>query len=229
MLRLFGRDSTLGLLFGYDIFTNLVMLALICLSVFSWAVIIHKIKTLKKLGQAQRAFLEWFKYRQSYEDVLTEECRSRQCPGYAVLQEGLAMARRLSGPNRLPVPGDLLPNVQAAMEREIGDQVESLNQRLTSLATISHVSPLLGLLGTVWGIMIAFLDIKNYGSTNIYVVAPGIAEALVTTIGGLIVAIPAAMAYNHFTTRIRLLTGQLVNLASEFTGELRVAAARRQD
>ena len=108
------------------------------------------------------------------------------------------------------------------MERSIGQQEEDLSSKLISLASITSISPLLGLLGTVWGIMIAFVDIKNFGSSSIQVVAPGIAEALVTTIAGLVVAIPASMAYNAFNTNIRQMALEMENLSSEFLGDLRM-------
>ncbi len=228
MLRLIqtiDRSNSLGILLGYDLFTNAVMFCLFLLSVYTWAVIIHKIMALRAAARSNQRFLENFKKRQGLDDAFSETLT--ESPGYCVLAEGLAEAQRLSGGQRISFAPQTLPNIQAAMEREASEQVERLGSRLISLATISNVSPLLGLLGTVWGIMIAFLDIKRFGSTSIQVVAPGIAEALVTTIAGLVVAIPAAMAYNAFTSRIRHLASQMDNLASEFLGDLRLHSIKR--
>jgi biopolymer transport protein TolQ len=91
---------------------------------------------------------------------------------------------------------------------------------LTWLAVIGSVSPLMGLLGTVIGIMDAFLGITAAGSTNIGAVAPGVAEALVTTVAGLFVAIPAVIGYNHFVGRLNLVSGELEGFSSEFIGTL---------
>ena len=93
-------------------------------------------------------------------------------------------------------------------------QLARFDQRLPVLATTGSVCPFLGLFGTVWGVMTAFLDISTQGSTNIVVVAPGIAEALITTIAGLAVAIPAMVGYNYFVQRSRTLGLELEDLAT---------------
>jgi biopolymer transport protein TolQ len=84
------------------------------------------------------------------------------------------------------------------------------------LAIVSTISPLLGLLGTVWGIMHAFIDIGAYGSANLSVVGPGIAEALITTVAGLGAAIPAVMGYNYFVSKVKSMNDEMENFASEF-------------
>jgi len=220
MFHIFNRGSTLGLIFGYDVFTALIMVTLIFLSIFSWTVIIYKSREFKRVVRANREFLERFKQRKSFDDAFRSA--HSDSPLFVILAEGLAEAQRLSGGERLAFPLEVLPNIQAAMERAIGDQAEAMAGKMIALATVTNISPLLGLLGTVWGIMVAFVDIKNFGSSSIQVVAPGIAEALVTTIAGLVVAIPASMAYNAFTSRIHRMTGQMENVSSEFLGDLRI-------
>jgi biopolymer transport protein TolQ len=223
MIHIFAKDTTLGLIFGYDLFINAVMATLIVLSVLSWTIILHKWRKLRRVGQADRAFQELFRQRQALNELTA--AGDLESLGRAVVQEGLAAAKRFapaSDPAKVPV--EALPAVQAAVARTIGAQVEQLNGRLAVLATVSGIAPLIGLLGTVWGIMVAFLDIKTYGSTNINVVAPGIAEALVTTIAGLVVAIPAVVAYNAFAARIRDLAARQDALGTEFVEELRAKA-----
>ena len=105
-----------------------------------------------------------------------------------------------------------------AMERTVSESTANFRRYLTFLATTTSVSPFLGLLGTVWGIMIAFLDIANRGSANISVVAPGIADALITTIAGLAVAIPAVIGYNYLTNRIRRIVETCNNFSLELAG-----------
>jgi biopolymer transport protein TolQ len=220
MFHIFPRGSTLSLIFGYDIFTAAIMVTLMILSVFSWTVIIHKIRGFKRITLANKSFMDKFKNRKSFDDAFT--AGNNGAPIYSMLSEGLVEAQRLSGGEKLSFPLEVLPNIQAAMERSIGDQADEMSSKMIALATVTNISPLLGLLGTVWGIMVAFIDIKNFGSSSIQVVAPGIAEALVTTIAGLVVAIPASMAYNAFTSRIQRMTGQMENLSSEFLGDLRI-------
>jgi biopolymer transport protein TolQ len=161
-----------------------------------------------------------------------------------ILEAGLNEARKLTG-NQAPVnpqatewiiagaqkppaeegPGrlapELMPNVLSAMERAVSSETQNLEQRLGVLATATSVCPFLGLFGTVWGIMDSFIEIQSFGTANINVVAPGIAEALITTVGGLAVAIPAVMAYNYFARRLRRIIGIMDDFASEFASELR--------
>jgi biopolymer transport protein TolQ len=220
MFHIFQRGSTLGMIFGYDIFTGIIMIGLLLVSVFSWTVIIYKRRSLNNIARANRKFMEKFKQRKTFDDAFASSHPAS--PLFLILAEGLAEAQRLSGGQKLSFPLEVLPNIQAAMDRAIGDQVEAISRRLITLATIANVAPLIGLLGTVWGIMVAFVDIKHFGSTSIQVVAPGIAEALVTTIAGLVVAIPASVAFNAYNSRIRHMAGQMENLSSEFLGDLRV-------
>jgi len=220
MFHTFAKDTIWGLILGYDVFTNLIMFSLVYLSVYSWSVIIYKNRYFKKIKQANKTFMESFRRRKTFNDPFKSP--NADSASFTVLVEGLAEAQRLSGGEQVSFPLEVLPNIQAAMERSIGQKEEELSHRLISLASNTSISPLLGLLGTVWGIMIAFVDIKNFGSSSIQVVAPGIAEALVTTIAGLVVAIPASMAYNAFNTSIRQMTLEMENLSSEFLGDLRM-------
>jgi biopolymer transport protein TolQ len=85
---------------------------------------------------------------------------------------------------------------------------------------IATVAPLLGLLGTVLGVMNSFIGVATAGSANISAVAPGVAEALLTTVAGLVVAIPAAIGYNYFVARLNLFMSELEGFSSEFIGTL---------
>lgn len=102
-----------------------------------------------------------------------------------------------------------------ALEREAAQRVEELERGLPFLATTGSVTPFFGLLGTVWGVMDAFLNIGLRGTGNLDVVAPGIAEALITTVAGLAVAIPAVIAYNWFISQIKEIADELGHFSSE--------------
>ena len=95
------------------------------------------------------------------------------------------------------------------LEKFAGREIEKLEKNLSFLATIASVAPFLGLLGTVWGLLLAFNNMAISGSSSIGVVASGVAEALITTIVGLMVAIPAASGYNYFIERLKHLTGKV--------------------
>jgi biopolymer transport protein TolQ len=122
-------------------------------------------------------------------------------------------------------PGGGLSNTQLealkmVLGKEVAAERDLLGHYIPWLATIGSVSPLLGLLGTVLGVMDAFIGIASKGSGNIAAVAPGVAEALVTTVGGLAAAIPAVIAYNLFVNRLNLFTGELEGFANELVGSM---------
>jgi biopolymer transport protein TolQ len=106
------------------------------------------------------------------------------------------------------------------LAKEVAAERDTAARFIPWLATFGSVSPLLGLLGTVLGVMDAFIGIAVGGSGNITAVAPGVAEALVTTVGGLAVAVPAVMAYNIFVNRLGLFAGELEGFAQEIVGTL---------
>jgi biopolymer transport protein TolQ len=102
------------------------------------------------------------------------------------------------------------------MERTAQDETNTLERHVGFLGTTGSVAPFIGLMGTVWGIMSAFVNIGAQGSASLVVVAPGIAEALITTIAGLAAAIPAVVAYNHFIGRVRDFMNHTAQFASEY-------------
>jgi biopolymer transport protein TolQ len=107
-------------------------------------------------------------------------------------------------------------NVSRALRRATNQEVNRLEKYTTFLATTGSASPFIGLFGTVWGIMVAFEGIGRTGSASLAVVAPGISEALRATAIGLIAAIPAVMAYNHFQHKIRVLVKEMDSFSTEF-------------
>ena len=109
-----------------------------------------------------------------------------------------------------------LDSLSRSLARAAGVEVTRLERRLSFLATTASVSPFIGLFGTVWGIMEAFGDIGRMGSANLVVVAPGISEALITTAMGLLAAIPAAVFFNVFNSRVKVLSSMLDDFALEF-------------
>ena len=101
-----------------------------------------------------------------------------------------------------------------------GDEVRKLERGMSSLATIASVSPYIGLFGTVWGVMDAFTGLGDAGTASLRVVAPGIAEALITTAAGLGAAIPALIAYNHYLQGIRSVASRMESFAAEFVAQV---------
>jgi biopolymer transport protein TolQ len=109
-----------------------------------------------------------------------------------------------------------LESLSRALVRAATVESTRLERRVTFLATTASVTPFVGLFGTVWGIMNAFGDIGRMGSANLAVVAPGISEALITTAMGLAAAIPAAVFYNFYNSRIKVLSSMMDDFALEF-------------
>ena len=103
-----------------------------------------------------------------------------------------------------------------AMDRAAADEVSMLEKHIGFLATTGSVAPFVGLLGTVWGVMVAFVDIGAQGSATLVVVAPGIAEALIATVAGLAAAIPAVIGYNHCLGKLRDFGNHATSFATEF-------------
>lgn len=110
--------------------------------------------------------------------------------------------------------------VGVEMQVAAGEEVRRLEKGMSTLATIASVSPFIGLLGTVWGVMDAFAGLGEAGTASLRAVAPGIAEALITTAAGLFAAIPALIAYNHFLHGIRSLAARMTDFASEFVAKI---------
>ena len=106
--------------------------------------------------------------------------------------------------------------VEAVLEREVSSQLKDLETRIGLLATLVSLSPFCGLFGTVWGVMMAFCGIAAAGKADFTALAPGVAGALLTTVAGLVVAIPALVGYNLLTGMIRQLTVQMDNFTEEF-------------
>ena len=135
--------------------------------------------------------------------------------GYSELKQVMEGDTRDSGGG---ISTDLggVENVSRALRRATNLEVNRLEKYITFLATTGSTSPFIGLFGTVWGIMVAFEGIGRTGSASLAVVAPGIAEALIATAVGLVAAIPAVIAYNHFQHKIRVLIKEMDSFSTEF-------------
>ncbi len=137
-----------------------------------------------------------------------------------ILKDGMDELKSLKFSSN-PVNLQLADNIKLAMERTKAKEIETLESGLPILGTIVAASPFLGLLGTVWGIMESFLQIRARGSAHITVVAPGISDALITTVYGLLVAIPALIFNNLLRSRILKLESQLENFISEVFAKMK--------
>jgi biopolymer transport protein TolQ len=197
---------------------------LLFLSIFSWALILQKFSQLSGLDNKTARFLQMFRSGRGLADPNTLRAGAGATPLVAVYAAGYReFEAQVGGNPRAANAGGKLKNANAVgveMQVAAGEQVRRLERGMSSLATIASVSPFIGLFGTVWGVMDAFAGLGEAGTASLRAVAPGIAEALITTAAGLFAAIPALIAYNHYLHGIRSLAARMSDFASEFVAKI---------
>jgi len=200
---------------------KLVLLILVLFSVASWAIIFLKFKMIHRAAKDSEAFLEFFWSKKRF-DLIQQNLKTyAQSPLTVLFREGyheLAKNQRNQEGDDPSFGIDLrgADSVGRALRRATTQEIHRLERYLPFLATTGSTAPFIGLFGTVWGIMDSFRSIGQTGSASLAVVAPGISEALVATAIGLVAAIPAVVAYNHFISKVSVLTGEMDNFCQEF-------------
>lgn len=194
---------------------KLVMLLLLAASLLSWWLIFHKWFAFHREVRATRAFESEF-WGGGVFERLKHPAQANAGSMECVCRAGYkAFERMYKQPGALPEA--VLESAQRAMRAEYQREMDQLESHLPLLATIGSVSPYVGLFGTVWGIMNAFRGLSNVSQATLAHVAPGIAEALVATAIGLFAAIPAVIAYNHFTHEFDRLANRFDVFMEEFS------------
>lgn len=200
------------------IVVKFILLVLILFSIFSWAIIIFKSRSLKAAEISSRSFLEVFRKSKSLAEVNEAAKKYRNSPLSSLFQAGFKELIHLTKSNPQP-QGSITPQkleaVNRALLRASNAEISRLEKMMSFLATCGSVTPFIGLFGTVWGIMDSFHKIGVVRSASLVTVAPGIAEALIATAIGLFAAIPAVIAYNYFLGRIK----ELISLMDDFSLE----------
>lgn len=211
----------MALLLGTGIVVKLVLLTLIFFSVVSWAIILFKLFQVHRANSESVRFMDLFWKSKRFDAISSQVDRFPNSPLTVLFNEGYGELKKVVETDEKSTGGfstDLggVENVSRAMRRATNSEITRLERYLTFLATTGSTSPFIGLFGTVWGIMTAFEGIGKTGSASLAVVAPGIAEALIATAIGLVAAIPAVMAYNHFQHKIRVLVQEMDSFSTEF-------------
>ncbi len=215
--------SVLGLFLQADIIVKVVMLLLLLASFWSWAVIFDKLMRLRRLRRDATAFEESFWSGGSLDDLYDRIGNRPLDPLSAIFAAAMREWRRsaakgLTASNNLRA--SLQDRIERVMEVTIGREMERLERFMSYLATVGSTAVFVGLFGTVWGIMNSFQSIAASKNTSLAVVAPGIAEALFSTLLGLVAAIPAVVAYNKLSTDFGRYAGRLEAFSSEFSAIL---------
>ncbi|MCX7122381.1 MAG: protein TolQ [Gammaproteobacteria bacterium] len=218
--------SILSLVFSASWVVKFVMLLLLAASVCSWGLILKKIKLLKSAKLTSSTFTK--KFWSGADPAQLFRSLPTETEGSATLfQAGFKAFSKMQDSNAEPAV--VIETIERALRVGFSREAARLEDNLTVLATIGSVSPYVGLFGTVWGIMSAFIALGGVQQATLSMVAPGIAEALIATAMGLFAAIPAVIAYNRFLSLIEVELNEYENFSDEFVNLLsrQLGSARR--
>jgi biopolymer transport protein TolQ len=210
--------SLWGLFLQADWVVKLVMLGLLFASVWVWAIVFEKVTSIRRANKAADAFEDAFWSGGSLDDLFRKEGDRPSHPMAAVfvsaMREWRRGAQRLGGSDL--VAAGLKERIDRTMAVTVQREMERLERWMIFLASVGSVAPFIGLFGTVWGIMNSFAAIAGMQNTNLAVVAPGIAEALIAHAVGLFAAIPAVYFYNHFADQVKQFATAMDDFSMEF-------------
>ncbi|MBC7786994.1 MAG: protein TolQ [Methylophilaceae bacterium] len=213
--------SIFSLITGASLPVQLVMLALLITSLFSWWYIFIKVVTIKRAETDAESFENAFwtggDLNKLYEGITAG--RRKPQGTAAIFEAGFKEYARNKQQSKIEI-SDVMEGARRAMRATYNREIDDLDAHLPFLASVGSVSPYVGLFGTVWGIMHAFLGLANTGQATLSQVAPGIAEALIATAIGLFAAIPAVIAYNRFASSVDRLSVRYESFMEEFTNIL---------
>jgi biopolymer transport protein TolQ len=196
-----GAGSILELLNNIGPVATAVLALLLLASFYSWTIILGKISAFGKATKETRRFIRAFRKATRLQEIAALAADCKASPLAQVFEDVYETYKRQTGGSG--PPRNLVP-LERSAQTAANEAITSLERRLTWLATIAATSPFIGLFGTVMGVVDAFHGLGTAGAATLRAVAPGISEALITTAAGLFVAVPAVVAYNQFTARIRV-------------------------
>ncbi|MBG2803742.1 Tol-Pal system protein TolQ [Proteus mirabilis] len=209
--------NVIDLFLKAGLLVKLIMLLLIGFSIASWAIIIQRTKVLNAADREAADFEDKFwsgtDLARLYKD--SQARRDELSGSEQIFHSGFKEFARLHQAS-VHAPDAVVNGASRAMRVSFNRELESLENHIPFLGTVGSISPYIGLFGTVWGIMHAFIALGSVKQATLQMVAPGIAEALIATAIGLFAAIPAVMAYNRFTQRVNKLEQSYDNFMEEF-------------
>jgi biopolymer transport protein TolQ len=207
-----------------------VLVLLLIASLYSWTIILGKISSFSRATKESKRFIREFRKATRLQEIAALAPKCKASPLAMVFEDVYETYKRQTGGSG--PPRNLTP-LERSAQTAASESITNLERRLTWLATIASTSPFVGLFGTVIGIIDAFHGLGTAGAATLRAVAPGISEALITTAAGLFVAVPAVVAYNQFSARIRIFAAATDDFCRELLNSLeeipvRSAQAARQ-
>jgi len=221
-----------------DGFARFIVLLLGLISVYVWTTMVDKGIAIRRIRKGSRTFLKRFGETVSPLELAlqVEQFHGPVARLYEigldevmdVLEVDPALVEKYCRQRVLPrqLAPQEVDKVRTTLERTVATQIMELEERLGLLGTAVTVSPFLGLLGTVWGVMMAFCGMAQKGRPDIGAIAPGVSGALLTTVVGLVVAIPAVVGYNLIANGVRQTTVEMDNFVEDFMARLKLAVKR---
>lgn len=214
---------------------QIIMFVLSIFSIWSWAIFFKKLYDFARIQKLSKHCLDSYRFHHTIKEWQNMGYQLTDNPYGRILKSGIDEYNRLqhklsqnnveqSEQGKTQISDhleELSDNIKLSMEKTKISELNNLESSLPILSTIVSASPFLGLLGTVWGVMVAFLDIRTRGSAHITIVAPGISDALITTVYGLIVAIPALIFFNIFRTKVNNFEADLTKFINEVFSRFR--------
>jgi biopolymer transport protein TolQ len=221
-----GQQMELAYVWGQA--TTEAKIIIVCLALFSilaWSVMIAKAVQMRRAKRLNRFFTTEYRTQKNVLDVFDRRIQADGCPMFMVYQAGsIELDGRLKNPEdgarRRFISLKGMEHVKRSMENTVAQESLKLESGLILLAIAVSGAPFLGLLGTVWGVMSTFGGIAMKGSATMAAMAPGVAAALITTVAGLLVAIPSMFGYNWLVHNLRVLTVELDNFAQELVSKM---------
>ncbi len=203
---------------------KVIIFFLVIFSVMAWFVMISKAIQMRQAKRLNQFFTAEFRSQKAVLDVFDRKVHAEGCPLFMVYQAGsIELDARLKGPDgnrkrQMSLKG--IEHVKRTMENAVAQESLKLESGLILLAIAVSGAPFLGLLGTVWGVMSTFGHIAQQGSASMAAMAPGVSAALITTVAGLLVAIPSMFGYNWLVHNLRVMTVELDNFAQEIMSKI---------
>ena len=210
------QNSVFDLVAQAGLVAKLVLLILLAASVLCWTVIFAKWRSMRQAIWENERFLAVFWNGKSMDEILGKSDKFPRSPVAKVFKAGVKELRKLSEKDAKAAGADGIDNISRALSRTSTNELSSMENHVSWLATTASAAPFVGLFGTVWGIMNSFQNIGATGAANLAVVAPGISEALITTAAGIFAAIPAVIAYNHIVGQIKRLAIEMDSFSNDF-------------